>query len=179
MGERPINALTDPHPWKGAAQGKLSEASHSIQSRGWWFNLELLTLEPNIVDSYIYLPGDALDVRTQSSMYVARNGRVFNLDGGTYEFTDSVDIELVREIPFEDLPGPAQSYVEAAAVLNFQKDYDGDTAKTRELKEKYSDARVAFNKAATIASRTNMITNNFRLMQLKGYTSRIRAWRRS
>jgi hypothetical protein len=179
MGERPLNSLADPHPWKGAAQGKLSKASKKIQGRGWWFNLELLTVSPNIVDSYIYLPGDTLNVHTESHFYVMRADRLFNLEGGTYVFTKPVLLEVIREVPFEDLPSVAQDYIEAAAVLSFQDEYDGDSTKTRQITNEYTDARVAFNKEATIAAKMNMITNNPRLTRLKLSISRIRSGIRS
>jgi Tail tubular protein len=175
MGQRPINAITDPHPWRSAAQDKLVEANTNVQGRGWWFNMELLTLTPSIVDSNIYLPSDTLDVRTESQFYVMRTNRVFNLNGGTYLFTSPITVRLIRNIPFADMPSPAQDYIEALAVLNFQRDYDGDSTKTRQLTERYMDARAAFNKSATLASKTNMIDNNVRLARIKFYTRGVRA----
>lgn len=174
MGLRPLNSLSDPHPWKGAAQDKLAFANSLIQGRGHWFNKEELTITPNVVDSYIYLPADTLSILTASRRWVQRSDKLYNLEGGTYVFTEDVDLIAIREVPFEDLPSVAQNLIEARTVVQFQTDFDADSTKAQGLKQALSDCLVAFNKEATRQAHMNMITNNTRLAYLKYLTKAIR-----
>lgn len=170
MGEKPLNALTDSHAMLSAALGKLDELNRSIQSDGWWFNMEDLTLTPSVIDSAIYLPNDCLEVRTPLFNLVKRGNRIYNLHGGTYAFTSNLDVEMIREVEFEDLPEIAATYISARAVMAFQVDYDGDTAKGRQLAENVRVGFIGINTAHTRNRRSNFLKTNTRLARLKYVT---------
>ena len=175
MGERPLNSLSDPHTWRAAAQDKLRKASERLQSKGYWFNRERITLTPNLVDSYIYLPGDALKVTSTNPDYVVRGDKLFNLDGGTYIFTAAQMLVVVRDVPFEDLPHTAQTLIEAQAVMSFQADYDSDATKMRQLAADMNQASADFNREETRQVRANMIESNAKLQSIKNVYRRIRS----
>lgn len=170
MGEKPLNSLTDSHAMLSAALGKLDELNRSIQSDGWWFNTEYLTLTPSVIDNSIYLPNDCLEVRTPLQQLVMRGNRIYNLDGGSYEFPANMDVTLIREVEFEDLPEIAATYISARAILSFQTDYDGDTAKARQLAENVRVALIGINSAHTRNSKANFLASNTRLARLKYVT---------
>jgi hypothetical protein len=170
MGEKPLNSLTDSHAMLSAALGKLDETNRSVQSDGWWFNTEYLTLTPSIIDNAIYLPNDCLEVRTPLQQLVMRGNRIYNLDGGSYEFTSNMDVTLIREVEFEDLPEVAATYISARAILAFQVDYDGDTAKGRQLQAALELAFIGINSAHTRNSHSNFLKSNTRLARLKYVT---------
>lgn len=174
MGEKPLNSLTDSHALLSAALGKLDENNRSIQSDGWWFNMEELTLEPSPIDDAIYLPNDCLSVRTPSRNLVKRGNRIYNLDGGSYEFTSSLDVELIREVEFEDLPEIAATYISKVAVLSFQSDYDGDTARARLLAQEIERAYIGINSAHTRNRKVNFLDSNTTLTRLKSITRGVR-----
>lgn len=171
MGEAPLNAVDDPHPYRAACVSILNTVNREFQARGWWFNRESLTLVPGALDSCIYLPGDAINVRTENRNYVQRYRRLYNLDGGTYVFTEAQDVTLVRLIPFEETPELYAAYCAAEATLRFQKRYDGDSAKTRDLNREQQEARIAANAEETRSVQANLIESNVRLSYIK---SRIR-----
>lgn len=170
MGEKPLNSLTDSHAMLPAALGKLDENNRAIQADGWWFNMEDLQLTPSNIDASIYLPNDCLSIRTPIYNLVKRGNRVYNLDGGTYEFTAPLDVELIREVEFEDLPEIAATYISKKAILAFQVDYDGDTAKARLLDNEIRQAFIGINSAHTRNRRSNFIKSNVRLARLKYVT---------
>jgi hypothetical protein len=170
MGERPLNSLTDSHAMLAAALGKLDETNRSIQADGWWFNMETQTLTPSVIDSSIYLPNDCLSVRTPLRNLVKRGARVYNLDGGSYEFTADLDVEMIREVEFEDLPEIAATYIAKKAILAFQVDFDGDTAKARLLNEDIRLAFIGINSAHTRNRKANFLDSNIRLARLKQLT---------
>lgn len=175
MGERPLVSLNDTHALLSAGLAKLAKQSEEVQAKGWWFNMELLTLTPSPTDSAIYLPNDCLGIRTDDTSLVKRGNRIYNLTGGTYVYTgSSLDLMLIRSVPFEDLPSSAAAYVAARAVQDFQLDYDGDTAKARDLQGEVARCRVEINTEHTRARHTNLVENNVSLQRLKSFTRRAR-----
>ena len=177
MGEAPLNAIDDPHPYRGACVSILSTVNREFQARGWWFNREQLTLQPGALDSAIYLPGDTINVRTENRNYVQRYRRLYNLDGGTYTFTEAQDVILIRLVPFEECPELFAAYVAAEAVIRFQKRYDGDSQKTRELGHELADARIAAQGEETRQVRANLIESNPRLTYIKSRVQMVRGRR--
>lgn len=168
MGEAPLNALTDPHTFRGACLAKLENRNSTVQTPGWWFNRELLTLSPNIGDSKIYLPGDVVNVMIPGRLDIVQRGRVlYNTVQGTNLFDESVDAQVIRILPFEDLSDIVAEYIAATAVLEFQTDFDGDSNKMRTLQTIAADATRNFNSEATRQTRYNMIDQNPRLQRLK------------
>lgn len=170
LGEKPLNSLTDSHAMLPAALGKLDENNRAIQADGWWFNMEDLTLTPSVIDNAIYLPNDCLAVRTPTANLVKRGNRIYNLTGGSYEFTSDLDVELIREVEFEDLPEIAATYISKKAILAFQADFDADTAKARLLAEEIRMAFIGINTAHTRNRKANFLTSNVRLQNLKNLT---------
>jgi hypothetical protein len=170
MGELPLNSLTDTHAMLATALEKLDETSRATQAKGWWFNLETVTLIPSVIDNGIYLPNDCLEIRTPLFNCVQRGNRIYNLAGGTFAFTGPMDIELIRLVEFEDLPAVAATYISRMAVHAFQTSYDGDTAKTRTLEQGIGLALVDINSAHTRNRKSNFLDSNVRLARLKFVT---------
>lgn len=174
MGELPLNAVDDPHPYRGACVSFLTKANRELQARGWTFNREQLTLQPSAIDSGIYLPGDTINVRASVATYVQRGRRLYDTSKGSYVFTKDVDVVLVRLVPFEDLPELFAAYVAAETVLRFQNRYDGDSTKTRRLEDERDAARREAGAEETRQVQANLIDSNARLSFIK---SRVRAVR--
>lgn len=176
LGEAPLNALTDPHTFRGACLERISTRSTNVQAQGWWFNRELLTIAPNVGDNKLYLPGDVTNVIVPGRLDLVQRGRyLYDTVRGTNQFTETVQAQVVRELPFEDLPEVVAEYVAAYATLYFQTDFDGDSNKMQKLQIIFNDARTSFSAEATRQTRYNMLEFNTRLMQLK---SRIHRYRR-
>lgn len=170
MGEAPLTSLTDSHAFLGAAQDTLDRVNRSIQAETWWFNLEKLELTPSPIDASLYLPSDTLEVRTGNQDYVQRGDRIYNLDGGTYEFDKPMTVQIVRLVDFEELPEVAATFIGTSAVLDFQVNYDGDSTRMRELNKQLEQAMIPMTATQTRNRITNLIDNNVRLQRLKGTT---------
>lgn len=144
LGERHINDLSEPHPMVPDALSKLSLANTTVQADLWWFNVEYPTLIPQANTGHILLPNDtaACDSLTQYPRLAVRGNKLYNLDDVTDVFTEHLRVRLHRILPFEHCPIQARVYISAKAKLDFQKDYDGDTAKAqilmRDIAESYS-----------------------------------------
>ena len=137
MGEAPLNQIDEDHPYVAAGRRFLASTNRQVQSRGWWFNTEWPNVVPDPVSGFIYIPEDVLSAEGRrglcANFYTVRGRRLYDLTNGTYVITENpVALEIIREVPFDDLPATAAAAVGANAVLRFQKNYDADTTKTGE-----------------------------------------------
>ena len=137
MGETPLNTLEDDHSYKAAALSYLHQANRIEQKRGWWFNSEYVELVSDDISNYLYIPGDAIAVKTIDRWYVPpfaqRGKRLYNVSKNTYEWEHPVCVDIVRLLSFDDLPFHAADVVGYGTVMRFQREYDGDGNRTREL----------------------------------------------
>jgi hypothetical protein len=186
MGEAPLNTLLEPHEFKGSAQKALSRANKRIQSTGWWCNLEAAELVPSPATGHIQLPGDCLKwqagVRTSDTLIrgkpqpwlVQRGLRLYDTRTRSFVITENAIGELVREIPFEDLPEVLNAFVAAEAVLKFQSNFDADNSKRQELTQAWSMCRTEARAENIRQLGFNMINSNVRLARIKAVTKRYR-----
>jgi hypothetical protein len=175
MGEAPLNSLNDSHNMKGAAQRILARFNKNIQAEGWWYNREKFTALPELNTGKIYLPSDTIGVRGD---FIQRGRVLYDPAKGTDVFTQPQTFQLLRLVPFEDLPEIAAAYIAAAAVLRFQSDYDGDSTKTRELTLLAMAAKTEAKAEETRQVRGNLIWANPKLMEIKATAHRLRPGRR-
>jgi hypothetical protein len=176
MGEAPLASLEDSHAFRGACISTLEAESTRIQAKGWWFNMETVTLTPQ-VNGRISIPNDAIAVRTPTRSTAQRGRYLYDLDNGTFVFENALnDCTLIRAVTFEDLPESAAAYIAACAVLRFQTKYDGDTAKTRQLQAEEQTALVDINTDHIRNRRSNFINSNAKLMRLKSLTNGARRY---
>jgi hypothetical protein len=149
MGEAPLNTLNDDHVYKDAALGYLEEYNMVEQAFGYWFNREYLTLLPDSETAHIAIPQDVLEVREvlqgvwAQPAAVQRGNRAYNLATNSFEWTTPLSVEVVRLLPFEQLPFIAADLVKHAAILRFQREYDGDAQRYQEIGREYSRAYKA------------------------------------
>lgn len=165
LGERRVNSLDEPHPLTQDALAKLDSATTSVQTVLWWFNVEYPTLHPQADTGHLLVPNDtaACDSLTQYPRLAVRGRRLYNLDDVTDVFTCPLRVRLQRVIPFEDCPLVVRAHMAAKAKLDFQKDYDGDTAKmqilAREIQDTYTSMHAEHirNAKANLLGRPSMV----------------------
>lgn len=115
LGEAGVNSLDTEHPLVARGLAYLKVANAREQARGWWFNTESVTLTPT-ADGEIILPQETLQVDPISpcEQYAQRGRLLYKLEAGNgspTKFTASVQVWLVRQVAFEDLPTQAQLLV--------------------------------------------------------------------
>lgn len=143
MGEEPINSLAETNAFVNSALFALENANVNEQSEGWWFNKEKIKLQPDVNGEYI-VPSDVIDLDIESTpgWLTIRNGRLYNTDGGVvYTGTGPLDVNVIRLLPFEDVPFHGKRLIKASAVVLFQQSYDGDSTKIKEAETEYMLAR--------------------------------------
>ena len=171
LGEAPVNEISDGHPLVPTGVRMLSTANAREQTKSWWFNKELTDLAPDNTGT-IYLPTDTLRVDPQepSLHYVQRGRRLYKpyapASEDKYKFSHTVRCWLVRLVPFEDLPPPAQMAFSFAAQLDFMKAYDADVNKFKEVQSQYQIALVTLNAENIRNQNTNLLKGHRLLTQL-------------
>lgn len=159
-GERPLSSLSTPHRLSGPCQALIVRTATELFAKGWWFNEEKASLVPNPVDKFIYVANDALGMKNHPTTVVKRGNRMYDLSKGTYEHTTQIDCTLVRYLPLEQMPETAAAYLAAEAVFRFQRDYDGDSTKTRQLLAERNQAKIEAVSEEIRMRKYNAITSN-------------------
>jgi hypothetical protein len=137
----------------------LRVASFREQAKGWWFNRELTTLKPEPDTGFVFVPADAISVDPMepSRSYVQRGRRLYNPATQSYKFTQEIKVQIIRNVPFGELPPSAAAFIGLTAVLAFQKTFDADSNKTKLLMNDLRDAYVTMNSEHIRAQDVNLL----------------------
>lgn len=172
LGEAAVNSLTTGHPLVTTGIRVLTRTSAREQTKGWWFNTELVELTPD-TQGNIFVPEDTLKVDPwQPTLNYTQRGRVlYNLSSGSVDptvFTEPVLCILTRLLPFDDLPATAQFLVSAAAQLTFHLNMNGDETKLKLLRDEAREALVLCNAEHIRSVNANLINNPSTMATLGG-----------
>lgn len=137
MGETPLNDADEVHPMVAQIKRFMKEENEQLQQQGWWFNTEYVTLVPDALSNFIYVPQDTISAvpvhRYWRERYVQRGRRLYDANRNTYLIFQNVEVKLTRFIPFEDLPVFAKRVVSTLTSRRFQQAYDADGQRDQQL----------------------------------------------
>jgi hypothetical protein len=184
MGEAPLNSESEPHEYKASAKRLLLKSNRTVQTPGWWFNTEVVNLVPSPANQQIQLSNDTIQFRSGTRLrdtgvlnspkpwIVQRGQRLYDTRTNSYTITENVSGELVREVPFEELPPSINDLIAALTVLKFQSDFDADSNKRAELGQDYKEARMRANSENIRQLSVNLLNSNERLQRIKRVSRR-------
>lgn len=136
IGESPVNRVTDSGNLDAAtALATLTNVSREVQAKGWHWNTDLsFTIVPD-EDGYLRLGASVLSVDTvganEGDDLVQRGTRLYDRVNHTYEFENSVVVDQVVFLPFDELPEVARSYINIRASRRFQENHVGSETLSR------------------------------------------------
>ena len=147
VGSSPVNSLEDDLNVDVLnAKRILKATSIEIQSRGYVFNtLNNVYLSPDSDTGLVPYARDYIRVFTTGYKLVDRSGYFFDLVSSTNEFPEGLTVgELVKELPFEELPVIFRKYITVRAARVFQMRYltSGDVDAHLQLEESAAYADV-------------------------------------
>lgn len=117
IGESPLVELEDDHDMVAAARQTMRQSTVAVMHRPWWFNTDFMALQV-ANDHFIYVPRDAVAVNVIGRSDLTQRGRrLYNRFESTYEMTGPVRVIVTRDLPYEDLPTPAQLHLLNHTVL--------------------------------------------------------------
>ena len=131
MGEPKINTLDGSAVDAQIASDLIDETSRSVQSRGWHWNRERLTLSPDVF-GIIQAPANTARIDTidgdRATDVILRGGKLYNRYEASYTFTKPLILEVYVFLAFEELPFAAQQYIAMRSARLFQQRVLGSPA---------------------------------------------------
>lgn len=129
-GMAPLTANDTQHPRYKQASSKLDEIDVEFQTRGWWFNTTTETLTQNQAGEVPFASNAVhVDPIDRSKVYVMRELKLYDLTDATFILNEDVKVNVKYQLPFDELPPIARSYVLARARHDFFLDQDGSNPK--------------------------------------------------
>jgi len=133
IGQAPVSTISgDLGVDTQIALSFVRKVNREIQSAGWYWNTEKnYELTPN-GDGDILLPSNTLSVDTTGTSValdlVQRGQRLYDRVNHTYTFTESVFVELVVGLTYEELPETARRYIAMRSARLFEDRIDGSSS---------------------------------------------------
>jgi len=164
MGEPKVNTLEDAAIDAQIASDTIDEISRSVQLRGFNWNREFTNLSPDI-SGYINLPENTLKVdsieTSKLTNVVQRGQRLYNVDDGTFTFTDPVRVELTVHLDFELLPSAARDYIATSAAMINQERVLGSALLDKFLQQRAQQAWVELQRDELNNADPNVLKDNW------------------
>lgn len=149
--EDPVNTLdNDGTNDTDLAQTILDERIVQILNEGWAFNTEVLTLSPDntskiaISTGILRVDGHGDDYH---SKFAIRDGFLYDRDNSTNEFTANVELQVVRWLPFNELPLEARYYIADSAAREYQQTTTNDPNRDARLQEMEEKSKATLMRA--------------------------------
>jgi len=147
IGETGVSTIDSQHPDAVNSRALLNQARREVLGTGYWFNQEdNLTISLNS-DNELVLPSTCIsaDPHDTALNYTQRGIRMYDKTNHTYKFAGPVLVDVILDMPFEDLPATAQTYIMYSAAHALQSNFVGDERKLKNLATRWDMARRAFN----------------------------------
>lgn len=143
IGTRPVTSVTVGHPDVVDAVAVLERWTKTCLERGWWFNIMRNTVLTPDANKFIHFPQSVIrfeysdsHTRLKYPNIAKREDRLLNAATNSFQWDDSVTLDLYIELPWEDIAYSAQLYVMYSAAAEFVRDKIEDTAKEMKLEQK-------------------------------------------
>ena len=124
IGQSPITTLNFENPEIGFIYNILTEVNKDVQNEGWVFNTEYnVEKAPEATTKYITIPSNVLrydlhgDSVDRSKNLVRRDGKLWDTIHQTFEFENSVKLDITWLWAFEDLPSAFKRYIISRASV--------------------------------------------------------------
>ena len=150
VGQAPVTTLDLQNPEVSIVLTTLREVSKMVQAEGWTFNVERgYPLTPDSITSEIAIPQNALQIDTTRQYHYAdydpvrRNGKLYDRLNHTYEWDESIYVDITWMFDFTDLPPAIQAYITARAARMCATKMVGDKELNALLQEQELMSRAA------------------------------------
>jgi len=125
VGETPVSSLSTGYVEADMALNTLNNVNREVQAKGWNFNTEVAYTLPISTIGEALLPTNALKAdgssQTSTDDWVMRGSKMYNRATKTFISTlDSLNVDMVILIAFEDLPEAARRYITLRAARMVQ-----------------------------------------------------------
>ena len=133
-----------------------------MATQGWDWNTEKRKIAPDS-DGHMIVPADTLralfNPKKSTDRYTLRAGKIYNLSDATFVFTSSLDIEVVLDLGWDNLPEEARRYITIRASRLFGDRVVGDPAMHGYTREEEYSALAALWRAETSGTYRTIFDN--------------------
>ena len=143
------------------AEMTIDEVKKEVLSQGWHFNTDQDYPFPPDADGNIIIPYNVLDITASEKNYVMRDWRLYDKDGFSFEFEDTVNCDVVWNVPFNALTHPIRHYITIKAARIFQARTIGDQVAYAYTVKDEEDAYLAAKFSEARTGKYNMLTSEF------------------
>jgi hypothetical protein len=124
IGEAPVNSLSSGLVEAEIAETILNTVDREVQSMGWHFNTEYNRSFAKDTNGEVPLGNDILradaTLAANSKDLVQRGLRMYDRKNHTFAINTSVNLDVVSQLVFEDMPEVAKRYITLKATRIFQ-----------------------------------------------------------
>jgi hypothetical protein len=125
------------------ANAHLNNAKKSILAKGWYFNTTSMSLVPNTL-GYIVIPSNFLSVDGGDAEpnLTVRDWKLFDKSEFIFKFDSNKDVEVIEDIPIDDIPFLTADYIVKMASLMAYTSIFGDANGISIRRYDVNDARI-------------------------------------
>lgn len=160
IGEPPVSTLEgDSNADVANARRILNKINRTVQSKGWTFNIETITLLPDEFSRLIPYMNDYLRLTATSGQtaYVNRGGYVFDSVNQTDQFTSGLEVSIIRLKEFFEMPECFRNYIVTKAARQFNNRFFGAPEVDAVLEAEEREAFIAVNEYELDFGNYNML----------------------
>ena len=163
IGQVPVRELPDGGQSDArVARDTLLDYALELQQEGYDFNTdEKVKLEPD-VSGLIPFTDDVLRIKPSGygRRYTIRNRRLYSLDDKTDIFDNPQELDIIRQVPFEELPFSLQNYVVIRAARVFANQVVGAPEQNGYNSEDEARARIAWLNTVAEDMHLNLLSDS-------------------
>ncbi|QQK88326.1 tail fiber protein / tail tubular protein A [Providencia phage PSTRCR_120] len=165
IGQSPVNSLRNQRDLDvSTARRILASENKRVQSKGWGFNTEENTeLSPDVFSGVIAYSHSYLRMLDPQGLtiYVNRDGRVYDTQARTDRFNSSIFVDLVVARSLSVMPVCFRELIVCTAAARFNSSRFGDQDVARELSQRIMEARVDIADYEADFGRYNILEDEF------------------
>lgn len=136
----------------------LQETLREEQEERWWFNSFTTTFVPNN-SGYITLPYNLISLQSTvtNKKYVANGNDLYDVINETKVFIEPVELKVLLEVSFEDVPDVFKTYVVLKAAKQLHTYLNADASTQQELLSSLQLQRIKLDRENLRQVKTNFI----------------------
>lgn len=162
--EPPVTSLTNETTAAATlAKMRLDRERVHVLSEGLQFNTRRASFSPT-VQGHIPMGDNVLGVdgikKNRTNKYTIVNKRLFDVDAGSDVFTGPVDLEVIYEYPFEQMPVWVQYRIMTAVALQFHAQFSADAAHMEVLQRTAFEALSRCNEKELTSHDIDMVSKS-------------------
>jgi len=173
IGESPVSSLAGDQSMVDVALARqiLREIATQVLEEGWHFNTEInWPLSPTADTKEILVPANCIQIDTSGKDLgvdvVARGGRLYDRTNRTFQFTKTLNVDMVILLDYEEMPQAARHYIAVRAARVFQKRMVGSETLEAFTREDEMRARAALRKLNANTADYNILSDSWSVARI-------------